>query len=141
MGKLSDRINTEVTAWKPGDGGPAVIEGVVVDVDIRHMQGGPGYTDRDVRYLEVADEDGRTVWGVLALHQVLDNELEKRRPSPGDGIAIAYEGQKDGKSYHSYRVVTERHATPQAVADAWGGPTPTAAAAAPAAPDYTHEPF
>lgn len=122
MGTLTDRLNIDITPWRPGDESPQTIEGVILEVATRFMQGEGSRPDRTVPYLEVRDEDGKTIWGVLAIHHVLERELIDRHPQAGDLIAVRYLGKPTGKDYIAYRVVIEprgpRHDAPAVAAAA-----------------------
>jgi hypothetical protein len=53
----------------------------------------------------IRSEDGQE-HAVHAFHSVLKRELARRRPRPGDPLAIKYEGKQQGAKYeyHSYKV-------------------------------------
>lgn len=88
----------EAEGWKPTAGD--VVTGKLQDVVM--VEGGYGAYPM----LVLERSDGSEV-NVHAFHDVLRNELVRKRPQPGDELTIKYLGKVDkgGKNgYHSYRV-------------------------------------
>lgn len=84
-----------MTAWRPEPG--QKLSGTVVALDeSTNFKGDP--------YPIVKIDVGGTITTVHALHEVLQQELAKRRPTIGDQLSISYHGQPDGKDYHHYTV-------------------------------------
>src|SRR5215213_5893131 len=82
-------------AWKPSEGDALV--GVVVDVTEREGNFG--------RYpiVTLRTADGEEL-AVHAFHEVLQGELAKVAPKPGDELGIRYLGKHPERGYHRYRV-------------------------------------
>jgi hypothetical protein len=117
------------TSWRPEEGHPNPIAGVLLRVEDNHTVYGPCQIAvlRDPRDHE---------WSVWLLHSVLRNEFAKCSPQIGDLVAVTYEGKRPMKNpapppapshYEAYRVVVEHASTQPRVA--WsGGPTETSPA-------------
>lgn len=110
---MNDRLDQEVTAWRPEPGDK--IYGKVVDISENQGEYEP------YPLLEIETADGAMV-AVHAFHTVLKSELAKKRPSPGDSIGIKYLGKTAGKDYEGYRVIIDR-AAPTPID--WGQQTET----------------
>ena len=85
-------------AWRPEPG--SSLSGTMVGVEMIDPNGQGAYPVVTIR-----SEDGAE-HAVHAFHSVLKRELARRRPKPGDPLAIKYEGKVQGaqREYHSYRV-------------------------------------
>lgn len=96
MSTVQDQLDRDFApGWKPKAGDKLV--GVVVDV-----------TERDGSYgrypiVTIRVEDGDEL-AVHAFHEVLQSELAKVAPKPGDELGIAYLGKHEERGYHRYRV-------------------------------------
>lgn len=115
---MSDRLDQEVTAWRPEPGDK--IYGKVVDISQNQGDYEP------YPLLEIETPDGAMV-AIHAFHTVLKSELAKKHPVAGDSIGIKYLGKTAGKDYEGYRVIIDR-ATP--VAGDWMQSTEPEAAGA-----------
>jgi len=96
---MADESNSYAEAWKPTPG--ATLTGTMTAVEMIDPNGKGAYPVVTVR-----SDDGQE-FNVHAFHSVLKRELARRRPKPGDEIAILYEGKREGGAYgeyHSYRV-------------------------------------
>lgn len=82
-------------AWRPDPGD--TVTGTVLALD-------EGRNVKQQPYPIVTLDVAGGVVKVHALHQVLQEELAKRRPTIGDDLTISYHGQPDGKDYHHYTV-------------------------------------
>ena len=130
IAELLENLESVADSWKPEPGD--VIAGRVV----RHEK---RMTKRDeekkVIVLEVPP-DGRHV-SVWRLHTVLDQELAKAAPEPGDVIVIRYAGTATGKAsgneFHSYTVAVRRAAAVAGEAAEPAGEVKPAGAPEPAA--------
>jgi hypothetical protein len=99
MEKQMTEENGYPEAWKPEPG--ASLAGTMTGVEMIDPNGQGAYPCVTIR-----SEDGQE-HAVHAFHSVLKRELARRRPKPGDPLAIVYEGKKKGGAYgeyHSYRV-------------------------------------
>jgi hypothetical protein len=63
-------------------------------------------------------------WSVWLLHQVLENELARLAPQPGEVVAVRFDGLQTpkggGKPYRKFSVLVDRDGS---TID-WGGPRP-----------------
>lgn len=96
MSKLQDELERDYApAWEPDEGDSLI--GTVVDV-----------TERDGAYGAYPIVTLRTEAGdelaVHAFHEVLQGELAKVAPKPGDELGIRYVGKHPERGYHRYRV-------------------------------------
>jgi hypothetical protein len=89
-----DANNDFPEGWKPSPG--ESIKGEVVDLDVRAGEYG--------KYpIVVLETDGGRV-AVHAFHEVLQSELARRSPKPGDTVEIVYRGKHPERGYHLYQV-------------------------------------
>jgi hypothetical protein len=124
------------TSWQPKNAEhPRLIVGVM-----ESREPGPdfGYGPKDV--VTVRTLDGER-WGIFLFHQVLCEEFDRKRPRPGDLIAVRYEGHVDGgqgaSGFEKYRLEVDRDGRA-------GEPAPTSpqpAEPAAALPDDDDIPF
>jgi len=99
---MSDRLNRNSVSWKPSPGD--IVEGRLLDVELYEGKFG------SYPLMNIETETGDVV-GVHCFHTVLRSEMGRKRPAPGDQVAIKFVGTEPGKSYASYKLVVER-ATP-----------------------------
>lgn len=144
---LLDRLDQDFApGWQPETGDK--IAGRITD--ITHRDGGWGLypvLELDLGGTPARTKDGQVTdrIAVHALHGVLKNELEQRRPAIGDRLAVKYlgkqQGKKGGADYEGYKLAHE----PADGTAAWGAATGTPIAppsTAPAsAPPVDEEPF
>jgi hypothetical protein len=112
------------TSWQPKNTDhPRTIVGVM-----ESREPGPdfGYGPKDV--VVVRTPSGER-WGVFLFHQVLADEFDRKRPRPGDLVAVKYEGHFDGgqgaSGFERYRLEVDRGRDGESAAAS----TPHAAAA------------
>jgi hypothetical protein len=98
MRSIAERLESNAEAWKPEEG--AKLIGTVVETDERESKHG------NYPLVVVETDDGDEI-AVHCFHTVLKNEVERKRPEPGDLIGIVYRGLS-AKGYESYKVVLER---------------------------------
>lgn len=91
---LDDLDREYAPAWKPEPG--EKIAGIVTEISEREGTFG--------RYpiVTLRTEDGE--FAVHAFHEVLQNELARLAPKPGDMLGIKYAGKDEERGYHRYRV-------------------------------------
>lgn len=87
------------TAWRPEPG--ETITGKMLSVEVIDPAGQGPYPCVTI---QTSSGEERAIH---AFHTVLQTQLAKRRPKPGDELSITYLGKVDGanRPYHSYRVV------------------------------------
>lgn len=93
-------------AENSGDG----VQGIVTSVSTMPSD----YSDKPVPVIEVKDAAGQE-WSIRGYASVLQSEIEKADPQPGDTFAVKYFGKKEGKggnSYHHYKVAIRKAAIP-----------------------------
>lgn len=127
MTTVHDRLDRDFAAgWKPKAGDKIV--GVVVDV-----------TERDGSYgrypIVTIRVEGGDELGVHAFHEVLQSELAKVAPKPGDELGIAYLGKHAERGYHRYRVARAGDTATVSWGDYQGAAGDDAETANPAASD------
>jgi hypothetical protein len=105
MSNLAERAARFPEPWKPNPGG--VLEGEVTELNYRDSD----YGEEPYPILTVLDDDG-TEWAFHGFHTMARLEIERKKPSVGDRVAIAYHGlgqaQPGMQPPHRYRVVVDR---------------------------------
>jgi hypothetical protein len=98
--RIDELSDAPVTSWRPEPG--EVLVGTLLDIDVRDTK-----FEARVPVLTIRNDDNGEIVECWGLHTVLRSELSKKRPQPGERLAIRRLSDS-GQGYKRYKVIIDR---------------------------------